>query len=144
MRFQWKVRRTLAFSIHELAIIVGKEITCRDLVPIFNGFLKDLDEVRIGVLRHLSDFMSLLTNEVREGYLEKIPEFLSTDNTRNWRFREELALQLMQVLELFSPDDVHQYLVPVVFELTEDKVSQVRHQAFRVVSVQRFYCTEKF
>ena len=56
---QWKVRRTLAFSIHELAVIVGEENTTRDLVPVFNGFLKDLDEVRIGVLKHLADFLSV-------------------------------------------------------------------------------------
>ena len=54
---QWKVRRTLAFSIHELAVILGEEITHRDLVPVFDGFLKDLDEVRIGILRHLADFL---------------------------------------------------------------------------------------
>ena len=59
--FQWKVRRTLAFSIHELAVIVGEENTTRDLVPVFNGFLKDLDEVRIGVLKHLADFLSVST-----------------------------------------------------------------------------------
>ena len=57
MLCQWKVRRTLAFSIHELAVIVGEDITGRDLVPVFNGFLKDLDEVRIGVLKHLADFL---------------------------------------------------------------------------------------
>ena len=56
---QWKVRRTLAFSIHELALILGQEATTRDLVPIFNGFLKDLDEVRIGVLKHFSDFLKV-------------------------------------------------------------------------------------
>lgn len=55
--FQWKVRRTLAFSIHELALIVGEEITHEDLVPVFDGFLKDLDEVRVGVLKHFSDFL---------------------------------------------------------------------------------------
>lgn len=55
--FQWKVRRTLAFSIHELAVIVGEDITNNDLVPVFNGFLRDLDEVRIGVLKHFSDFL---------------------------------------------------------------------------------------
>ncbi|XP_045430223.1 serine/threonine-protein phosphatase 4 regulatory subunit 1 isoform X9 [Pipistrellus kuhlii] len=54
---QWKVRRTLAFSIHELAVILGDQLTAIDLVPIFNGFLKDLDEVRIGVLKHLHDFL---------------------------------------------------------------------------------------
>ena len=42
---QWKVRRTLANSIHELAVILGPEVASQDLVPIFNGFIKDLDEV---------------------------------------------------------------------------------------------------
>jgi len=132
--FQWKVRRTLAFSIHELAVIVGTEITCRDLVPIFNGFLKDLDEVRIGVLRHLADFLRLLTPEVRHSYLEKIPEFLTTDNTRNWRFREELALQLLPILDLFSPEDINSHLVPIAMKLAEDSVAAVRHRAFHVLS----------
>lgn len=56
---QWKVRRTLAFSIHELAVILGDQLTAADLVPVFNGFLKDLDEVRIGVLKHLYDFLKV-------------------------------------------------------------------------------------
>jgi len=49
----------LAFSIHELAVILGDQLTAADLVPIFNGFLKDLDEVRIGVLKHLYDFLKV-------------------------------------------------------------------------------------
>lgn len=49
----------MAFSIHELALIVGEEITNRDLVPVFDGFLNDIDEVRIGVLKHLADFLKV-------------------------------------------------------------------------------------
>ena len=56
---QWKVRRALAFSMHEVAAIVGEEVTRKQLVPIFNNFLKDLDEVRIGVLKHLADFLQV-------------------------------------------------------------------------------------
>ena len=37
---QWKVRRTLASSIHELGVILGEEAAANDLVPIFNGFIK--------------------------------------------------------------------------------------------------------
>jgi serine/threonine-protein phosphatase 4 regulatory subunit 1 len=37
---QWKVRRTLASSIHELGIILGDEAAGQDLIPIFNGFFK--------------------------------------------------------------------------------------------------------
>ena len=56
---QWKVRRTLAFSIHQLAAILGEELTNADLLPIFDEFIKDLDEVRVGVLRHLADFLKV-------------------------------------------------------------------------------------
>ncbi|KAL8581161.1 hypothetical protein ACOMHN_033608 [Nucella lapillus] len=87
----WKVRRTLAFSIHEMALIEGDEITHRDLLPVFDGFVKDLDEVRIGVLKHLADFLRLLRPEVRQQYLTKLSDFMKTDNHRNWRFRQELA-----------------------------------------------------
>lgn len=63
----------MAFSIHELAIIVGEEITSRDLVPVFDGFLNDIDEVRIGVLKHLADFLKV-----------------SYENESDWRITESL------------------------------------------------------
>ena len=53
------MRRTLAYSLHELALIVGEDITARDLEPVFDGFLSDLDEVRIGVIKHLGDFLKV-------------------------------------------------------------------------------------
>lgn len=45
--------------MHELAVIVGREIVASDLLPVFCEFLKDLDEVRIGVLKHLADFLKV-------------------------------------------------------------------------------------
>lgn len=54
---QYKVRRTVASSLHELAMILGPDIATNNLTPIFEGFIKDLDEVRIGVLKHLAHFL---------------------------------------------------------------------------------------
>ncbi|XP_033855124.3 serine/threonine-protein phosphatase 4 regulatory subunit 1-like isoform X3 [Acipenser ruthenus] len=130
---QWKVRRTLAFSIHELAIILGDQLTAADLVPIFNGFLKDLDEVRIGVLRHLYDFLKLLHKEMRREYLYQLQEFLVTDNSRNWRFRAELAEQLVLLLDLYCSKDVYDYLRPLAFSLCTDKVSSVRWTSYKLI-----------
>ncbi|KAH9504961.1 Serine/threonine-protein phosphatase 4 regulatory subunit 1 [Bulinus truncatus] len=130
---QWKVRRTLAFSMHELAMIVGEDITHTDLVPVFDGFLKDLDEVRIGVLKHLADIFKLLRPEVRLQYLSRTPEFMKTDNQRNWRFREELAEQLIQVCELFHCIDVVAHIVPLAMEMLTDKVAQVRLVALKLL-----------
>lgn len=56
---QYKVRRTVASSLHELAVILGPDIASKSLTPIFEGFIKDLDEVRIGVLKHLAHFLKV-------------------------------------------------------------------------------------
>ncbi|XP_052816224.1 serine/threonine-protein phosphatase 4 regulatory subunit 1-like isoform X2 [Mya arenaria] len=132
---QWKVRRTLAFSIHELALILGEEITHRDLVPVFDGFLKDLDEVRIGILRHLADFLRLLRRDVRRQYLIKIQDFMNVDNNRNWRFRQEVAEQLVLISELYSASEISDHLLPMALSLAEDRVAEVRIDAYHLVSV---------
>ncbi len=132
---QWKVRRTLASSIHELGIILGMETSSRDLIPIFNGFLKDLDEVRQGLLKHLADFMELLEPESRQEYLPKLGEFLKMDNDRNWRFRQELAEQLERLIPLFSAEEVKEHVSPIATNLVRDKVSAVRATITRVLAV---------
>lgn len=57
---QYKVRKTVASCLHELALILGQELATEHLLPIFDGFIKDLDEVRIGVLKHLAHFLKVI------------------------------------------------------------------------------------
>ena len=40
-------------------MILGEDLATEDLVPVFSGFIKDLDEVRIGALKHLADFLKV-------------------------------------------------------------------------------------
>merc|ERR1719460_1223794 len=131
---QWKVRRTLANSIHELAVILGPEVASQDLVPIFNGFIKDLDEVRIGVLKHLADFLTLLSPEARADYLPRLEEFLKMDNDRNWRFRLELCTQVAALVPLCSSEEVLAHLAPLCLLLVIDRVSEVRRTAAKVTA----------
>merc|ERR1719382_494456 len=131
---QWKVRRTLANSIHELAVILGPEVASQDLVPIFNGFIKDLDEVRIRVLKHLADFLSLLSPEARAEYLPRLEEFLKMDNDRNWRFRFELCSQVAALVPLCTSEEVLQHLAPLCLLLVNDRVSEVRRTAAKVTA----------
>ena len=54
-----KIKKTLSHSIHELARILGPEITETDLVPIIERFLKDqLVEIKIGALKNLHIFLA--------------------------------------------------------------------------------------
>ncbi len=132
---QWKVRRTLASSIHELGVILGEEALVKDLIPIFNGFLKDLDEVRIGLLKHLADFLKLLPPDLRKEYLPRMQEFLKMDNERNWRFRMELTEQIGRLVPLFEAEEVKEHLAPIALILIKDKVAAVRNSAVNVYTV---------
>ena len=42
---QWKIRRALAFSLHDLAKLIGPERTISDILPVFEDFLKDVEDV---------------------------------------------------------------------------------------------------
>lgn len=135
----WKVRHTLASSIHEIAMILGEELTATDLVPIYDGFIKDLDEVRIGVLKHLATFLKILKPSDRCQYLPRLSDFLATDNEWNWRFREELATQLLEIVTLFNLNDVAQSIAPLSFQLLVDKVAAVRNIALELVKFFFFF-----
>ncbi|XP_052398227.1 serine/threonine-protein phosphatase 4 regulatory subunit 1-like isoform X2 [Carassius gibelio] len=76
----------------------------------------------------------LLHQDTRRKYLYQLQEFLVTDNSRNWRFRSELAEQLVLLLELYSAQDVHDYLRPLALCLCSDRVSSVRWTSYRLVS----------
>ena len=58
------------------------------------NLVQDLDEVRIGLLKNISEFLSMMNADARINYLNKMVDFLTTDNVRNWRFRLTLAFQM--------------------------------------------------
>lgn len=60
---RWKVRRTLAFSLHEIAKILGPELSEKELIPVLYHFLKDVNEVKEGVTVNLPKFIEVLTPE---------------------------------------------------------------------------------
>lgn len=51
----------MAFSLHEIAVILGPEATERELLSVLYHFFKDINEVREGVLTNLPKFVKVLT-----------------------------------------------------------------------------------
>ncbi|KAI4471926.1 serine/threonine-protein phosphatase pp2a 65 kda regulatory subunit [Holotrichia oblita] len=131
---QYKVRRTVASSLHELAVILGPEIATNNLTPIFDGFIKDLDEVRIGVLKHLAHFLRLINPSKRSMYLPRFADFLQSDNELNWRYRQELAEQLRLAVPLFRPCDAAKHMTSIAQVLLSDKVDAVRQTALSLLT----------
>ena len=133
---QWKVRRSLAHSLHEVAAILGTEVTEADICEqVFDVFLKDLDEVRVGVLKNFAAFMKVLSPEKRKTYLEVLTQsYLEQDNIgRDWRVRKILASEIGPLTAILELSDIQETLEPTLFKFATDPVAQVRsaaHEAF--------------
>lgn len=125
----YTIRRTVAKSFHEVAIILGSELASEDLCPIFEGFLKDIEEVQEGVLNHLFQFMQIIKPEKRAILLPKLVEFLEVDSIRKWRLKETFAQQLTLCVPLFSPADVSKYIGWYAQALMISTVAAVRTAA---------------
>ena len=82
-----QVRKTLAYSLFELAKIMGPDLTETELLPIFLHFVKDVDEVREGILVSLPEFIESLPADGRDAYVEHFAA-LWAPNEQNWRTRE--------------------------------------------------------
>lgn len=122
---QWKVRRTLAFSLHEVARIVGPDVTERSLLGVFDSFLADLEEVKIGVVTHLADFFAVLSPERCSQYGHVVREL--REDFGSWRFRELMAQQMTGFVRVFARSaDMRDVVVPACLALARDPVLTVR------------------
>lgn len=65
-----KVRKTLSYSLFELARILGPQLTESELIPILFHFLKDIAEVKEGIMSSLPQFIEQLTPEQRDSYID--------------------------------------------------------------------------
>ncbi|KAG2759632.1 hypothetical protein PC129_g7846 [Phytophthora cactorum] len=126
----WKIRRSFAYSLHELARILGQGITETQLATAFDSYLHDVQDVRLGVMLHFADFLENVSPSFRESYLPVLTEFDSFDNTTKWRFREVLSGQLAQLCHTFTPEATFSVIYPLVFKLITDPVSVVREQSY--------------
>lgn len=123
--------------ICDIAVIIGRENTHRDLMPIFLGFFKDLDEVKIEALKNLPMFLSVIDIEQHPKVIANLGECLQCDNDSNWRFREELARQLLHLIKTYGTVYRVDYMIWVTgmaIALLTDKVSAVRTVAMDAVS----------
>ena len=93
------MRRTLSHSLHEIAAILGCQVTESQLLVTFDAFMKDIDEVllsslyllfqvKVGVISHIAEFFFVLSPEKRKTYLRLLVDIQAD---KAWRFRKLIA-----------------------------------------------------
>ncbi|EQC39152.1 hypothetical protein SDRG_03358 [Saprolegnia diclina VS20] len=133
----WKVRRTLAHSLHEIARILGPEMTEAHLTSAFDTFLQDIDDVKMGSITHFADFLAAISPTARHEYLAVLAEFndfqAHSKFKLKWRFRGLISEQLPAICTLFPPADTFAIVAPLIFQLVTDDVACVRDSSFHAV-----------
>jgi hypothetical protein len=82
----------------------------------------------------LAAFLRSLPELCRVSYLPALHEILHTTNPFNWRLRQQLAIQLPELVALPPKPDVYRTLFPTVMTLLQDPVISVRTVTFEGVS----------
>lgn len=143
----WKIRKTVATFIYQIGLIIGRDNANRDLVPIFMGFFMDLDEVTIEALRNLMDFLQIIDIPFHHKILFRLGCSLHTDNYTNWRFREELVQQVLNLIQKYGHvynTDCIIYLTGIAVTLLSDEVCSVRDIALNAVNIANIFCFPYF
>eukprot|EP01094_Clydonella_sp_ATCC50884_P019139 TRINITY_DN3679_c0_g1_i1.p1 TRINITY_DN3679_c0_g1~~TRINITY_DN3679_c0_g1_i1.p1 ORF type:complete len:563 (-),score=208.60 TRINITY_DN3679_c0_g1_i1:427-2115(-) len=138
---QWKVRQTLSYSLHEVARVIGTAATEEDLLPAFDLFLKDLDQVKLGVVTHLSAFLKVLSPDTRQNYVAIVEEIQA--ESVNWRFRRLIAQQLKEIATLMGVDTIRSSVIPMASELCLDQVARVREAAVKDIGPLLLHVRER-
>lgn len=120
----WKVRRTIAASICDVAKALNVDIIVTDLFPVFDSFCRDIDEVKNVAVKQLHRFIELTPEAARRSHLSILSELSSEAD--NWRCRESVGLQLPEMVSLFDAEVVEFDVIPIMLRLMKDPFSAVR------------------
>jgi serine/threonine-protein phosphatase 4 regulatory subunit 1 len=126
---QWKVRRTVAGSLHEFATVLGAEGTEKHLIAAFELFLRDIDDIKHAVITNADAFIkSLPPGAPRERMLTLMctvpPE------SENWRLRDIIAQKLGPVVQLVAKPVAFDVAGDLCCHLLEDSVVDVRISSY--------------
>jgi serine/threonine-protein phosphatase 4 regulatory subunit 1 len=128
-----RLRITLSESLHEIAKLLGESLTEKYLFRVVDMFFRDKsDEIKLGVIKHMSSIMKVLSEQKRESLIGVFEEFQK--DQKKWRIRESIGKQLGQILEIYKPQLIFEYVVPILLKFCSDTVSTVREEAARKVA----------
>lgn len=108
----------------------GPERVEKELLFAFDYFLRDVEDIRMGVLQTMAKFLATLSPATRHKYLPVLCEVITRTTAAQWRPRETLAGQIPALLPLFPVQALHTVFSPLCFALLEDPVASVRERTF--------------
>lgn len=125
-----RVRKTMAKSIYQTSLIIGSEQATKDLVAPFVEFFKDVDEIKIEVVKQVSLFIKVVDPSKHEVIINQLELCLHPKmNAINWRLREQIGVQIVELNKFVTKiqkENCVLYLTGLSLKLMMDKYDSVR------------------
>lgn len=127
----FKVRKSLASSINEVANIIGKKDTEQYLIPIFDRFYREEGEIQRAIYKTMPQFLLNVNENKRIGYLEKLRKMIT--GREKWRTKKECVDILGNLGGVFDDDVAYEQIFPICVKLCVDEVAEVRMHAAKSI-----------
>uniref|UniRef100_A0A6B2L0P7 TOG domain-containing protein n=1 Tax=Arcella intermedia TaxID=1963864 RepID=A0A6B2L0P7_9EUKA len=121
---QKEVRKTIACSLHVVANISGEAKTEQLLLPIFESYLNDFEEIKKETLKNFVNFLKKIQMEKRKNFLWVLEEVQHSDV--DWRLRKIIGQQIGELSLLFDSNTTYNEITPYFFGLVQDPVAKIR------------------
>lgn len=128
----------MAKSIYQIALIIGSQQATQDLVAPFVEFFKDIDEIKIEVVKQVSNFIKIVDPSKHEIIVDQLEMcWHPTINVVNWRLREQIGVQIVELNKIgprIQKENCLLYLTGLALKLMMDKYDCVRKVGIDAVS----------
>ena len=144
------IRLSIISSFHEIANIVGKEITQNELLPIYDKFLESNDnyEQKLSI-KNLPQILIKVDKKVKERYYKYFePVSIFIDNTGNkvrnfnflnWKNKLNVIEGILCYYNLYDNDIIYKSILPQCILFSLDKYYKVRKTSSKVLATLLLY-----
>ena len=139
------IRLSIISSFHEIANIVGKEMTENELLPIYDKFLESNDnyEQKLAI-KNLPQILIKVDKKVKERYYKYFePVSIFIDNTGNkvrnfnflnWKNKLNVIEGILCYYNLYDNDIIYNSILPQCISFSLDKYYKVRKTSSKVLA----------
>ena len=140
-----KIRLSIVASFHEIANILGKEITENELLPIYDKFLESNEKYEQKLaIKNLPTILNPVSKTIKERYFKYFePVSILMDNTGNkvrtfnflhWKNKLNVIEGVLCYYNLYENDIIYNLIFPQCITFCLDKVYKVRKTSAKVLA----------
>ena len=145
-----KIRLSIIASFHEIANILGKEMTENELLPVYDKFLESNEKYEQKLaIKNLPKLLYKVNKKIKERYFKYFePVSIFIDNTgnkvrhfnfMNWKNKLNVIEGILCYYNLYDNDIIYNSILPQCITFCFDKFYKVRKTSAKVLSTLIVY-----